>query len=340
MTTPDPSRLLEVGMGFMASKTVLSAVDLGLFTTLGDRAMTGEELRQALNLHPRAVPDFTDALVSLGFLERDGDGPAARYRNTALTAAFLDRNKPSYLGGILEMSNDRLYPFWGGLSAALKTGEQQNETAHGQAPLFEVLYQDEARLEQFIAAMAAISGPNVDALAEKFDFSRYKTLCDVGGASGRLAIAVARRHPHMSCLTVDLPVVEPIAKRAIKKAGLESQMKTGICDFFAAPLPKADVITMGLILHDWDLPKKMHLIRAAYEALPKGGAFIVVENLIDDARRSNAFGLLMSLNMLIETGGGFDYSGADFAGWCKEAGFTKVETLHLAGPASAGIAYK
>lgn len=340
MTKPDPSRLLEIGMGFMASKTVLSAVDLGLFTVLGDRAMTGEELRRDLQLHPRAIPDFTDALVALGFLERDGDGTAARYRNTALTATFLDRNKPSYLGGILEMSNDRLYPFWGGLSTALKTGIQQNESAHGQKPLFDVLYQDEARLEQFIAAMAAISGPNVDALAEKFDFSRYKTLCDVGGASGRLAIAVARRHPHMSCLSVDLPVVEPIAQRAIKKAGLEARVKTGLCDFFAAPLPKADVITMGLILHDWDLPKKMHLIRAAYEALPKGGAFIVVENLIDDARRSNVFGLMMSLNMLIETGTGFDYSGADFAGWCKEVGFTKCETMHLAGPASAGIAYK
>src|SRR5690606_27086878 len=203
MVNPDPSRLLEVGMGFMASKTVLSAVDLGLFTVLGDRAMTGEELRLALSLHPRAIPDFTDSLVALGFLEGDGDGPGAHYRNTALTATFLDRNKPSYLGGILEMSNDRLYPFWGSLSTALKTGIQQNESTRGQKPLFEALYQDEARLEQFIAAMAAISGPNVDALAEKFDFSRYKTLCDVGGASGRLAIAIARCHPHMSCLSVD-----------------------------------------------------------------------------------------------------------------------------------------
>jgi hypothetical protein len=111
-------------------------------------------------------------------------------------------------------------------------------------------------------------------------------------------------------------------------------------DFFADPLPEADVITMGLILHDWNLEGKMHLIKAAYDALPEGGALIVIENLIDDARRENAFGLLMSLNMLIEFGDAFDFTGADFAGWCKEVGFRETEVVPLAGPTSAGIAYK
>ena len=111
-------------------------------------------------------------------------------------------------------------------------------------------------------------------------------------------------------------------------------------DFFADPLPRADVITMGLILHDWNLDRKMHLISAAYEALPEGGVFIVIENLIDDARRENAFGLMMSLNMLIEFGDAFDFTGGEFAGWCREAGFKDVEILPLTGPASAGIAYK
>ena len=97
---------------------------------------------------------------------------------------------------------------------------------------------------------------------------------------------------------------------------------------------------MGLILHDWNLDRKLQLIGAAYDALPEGGAFIVIENLIDDARRENAFGLMMSLNMLIEFGDAFDYTGSDFAGWCKDAGFSDTEVLPLAGPASAGIAYK
>ncbi len=178
------------------------------------------------------------------------------------------------------------------------------------------------------------------ALAEKFDFSKYETLCDVGGATGQLSIIVANRHPHMRCTTFDLPVVEPIARRTIEAAGLSDRVKASGGDFFTEPLPKADVITMGLILHDWNLERKMHLIKAAYDALPDGGAFIAIENLIDDARRENAFGLLMSLNMIIELGDGFDFTGADFAGWCREVGFKETSVIPLAGPASAGIAYK
>ena len=123
MTEPlSPARIMDVGMSFWPAKTLLSAVELGVFTALGSAAMTGEELQGALGLHPRAVPDFFDALVALRFLERDGDGPGARYRNTAETARFLDRRSPGYLGGFLEMANARLYRFWGDLSEALRTG--------------------------------------------------------------------------------------------------------------------------------------------------------------------------------------------------------------------------
>ena len=162
----------------------------------------------------------------------------------------------------------------------------------------------------------------------------------MGGATGQLSIIVANRHPHMRCTSFDLPAVEPIAKRTIEAAGLSDRVKAVGGDFFADPLPEADVITMGMILHDWNLERKKQLVKAAYDALPEGGAFIVIENIIDDARRENAFGLLMSLNMLIEFGDAFDFTGADFAGWCKEAGFKEIDVLPLAGPTSAGIAYK
>jgi len=336
----DPSHIMQVGMGFWASKTVLSAVELGLFTKLGNGGMTGSQIADALELHPRAIPDFPDALVALELLDREGEGSDALYRNTQTTAFFLDRGSPAYIGGILEMANARLFRFWGDLTEALRTGEPQNEIKHSGKPMFEELYSDPDRLEQFMNAMAGISLGPFQALAEKFDFSKYKTLCDVGGATGQLSIIVANRHPHMRCTTYDLPVVEPIAKRTIEGAGLSDRVTTEAGDFFADPLPEADVITMGLILHDWNLERKMHLIGAAYDALPEGGAFIAVENLIDNARRENAFGLLMSLNMLIEFGDAFDYTGADFAGWCKEVGFKETEVVPLAGPASAGIAYK
>ena len=327
-------------MGFWASKTLLSAVELELFTKLGGEAMTASQIAEALELHPRAIPDFPDALVALELLDREGDGSDALYRNTPAGAAFLDKASPAYMGGILEMSNARLYRFWGDLTEALRTGQPQNEIKHTGTPMFEELYSDEGRLEQFMQAMAGISAGPFHALAEKFDFSKYQTLCDVGGATGQLSSIVAGRHPHMRCTSFDLPVVEPIARRAIEAAGVSDRVTAVSGDFFADPLPKADVVTMGLILHDWNLERKMHLIRAAYDALPEGGAYIVVENLIDDSRRENAFGLLMSLNMLIEFGDAFDFTGGDFAEWCREVGFRETEVVPLAGPASAAIAYK
>jgi O-methyltransferase domain/Dimerisation domain len=339
-SVPDPSRILDVGFSFFASKVLLTAVKLEVFSQLGDRAMTGAELGHALDLHPRGIFDFFDALVALGFLYRDGDGAEGRYRNTETTATFLDKQRPAYIGGILEMSNDRLFKFWNDLEPALKTGMPQNEVKHSQKPIFEVLYQDSSKLEQFIGAMTGISRGNFQAFAETFDFSNYQTLCDVGGASGLLSRLVVQQHPHMHCTTFDLPQVEPIATKAIEQAGLSKQIQVVSGDFFNDALPKADVITMGMILHDWNLEKKKHLIRLAYDALPENGALVAIENLIDDARRENAFGLMMSLNMLIEFGDAFDFTGADFWTWCQEAGFKRYDVIHLAGPCSAAIAYK
>ena len=340
MTTLSPARIMEVGMAFWQAKVLLSAVELGLFTELGANSMTGPALQGALRLHARANPDFFDALVALGFLDRDGTGPEARYRNTEESALFLDRNSPQFMGGFLEMANARLYGFWGDLTEGLRTGSPQNEVKHTGKPIFTELYSSPERLEQFMDAMSGISAGNFQALADKFDFSRYHTVCDVGGANGLLSVLVARKHPHLRCISADLPAATVIAERKIAAAGLTDRVSAKPLDFFAEPLPKADVITMGMILHDWNLEKKMHLIRAAYDALSPGGAFVVVENLIDDARRKNVFGLLMSLNMLIEFGDAFDFTAADFFGWCREVGFSGTEVIPLAGPASAGVAYK
>ncbi len=339
-THTSPDHILKIGTGFFASKVLLSAVELGLFTALGGDARTGAEIERELGLHPRGTFDFLDALVALQLLERDGDGVDGRYGNTRDTRRFLDRNSADYVGGILEMSNARLYRFWADLTPALKTGQPQNEVKHSGKPMFEELYSDPARLEQFMGAMSGISLPNFRALAKKFDFSPYRPLVDIGGATGQLSCIVAEAHPHLECRTMDLAVVQPIAQRRIAAAGLEDRVTAGALDFFAEEFPEADVITMGMILHDWNLEKKKLLIRKAYDALPKGGAFIAVENIIDDARRENAFGLMMSLNMLIEFGDAFDFTGADFTAWCLEAGFERTEIVHLNGPASAAIAYK
>ena len=339
-TPPNSASILQTAFSFWGSKVLLTAVELGLFTTLSGHRLTGTELGRALQFHPRANPDFFDALVAMKFLDREGDGPESQYFNTLEGAMFLDAASPRYIGGILVMLNARLFKFWNDLPEALRTGRPQNEIKHGQKGMFEELYSDLPRLEQFMGAMTGISRINFETFAEKFDFSTFRTLCDVGGATGLLSIEVAKRHPHLTCTSFDLPVVEPIAKKHIAAAGLETRVRTAAGDFFKDRLPKADLITMGMILHDWNVEKKMHLIRSAYEALPPGGALVAIEALIDDARRENVQGLLMSLNMLIEFGDAFDYSGMDFRRWCSEVGFTRFDTIHLAGPSSAAIAYK
>jgi hypothetical protein len=319
---------------------LLTAVEFGLFTRLGARTLTADDLGRELELHPRGTFDFFDALVAMGFLGREGDGPNAEYHNTEAGRLYLDQASPRYVGGVLVMLNARLFRFWNDLPTALRTGQPQNETKHGGKGIFEALYAELPLLEQFLGAMTGLSRLNFEAFAEKFDFAPYTTLCDVGGATGLLSIEVAKRHPHITSTSFDLPPVEPIAQKAIAAAGLSARIKTASGDFFVDVLPKADVITMGMILHDWNLEKKLHLIRSAYAALPKGGALVAIESLIDDRRRENVLGLLMSLNMLIEFGDAFDYTGADFRQWCGQVGFERFDQIHLAGPTSAAIAYK
>ena len=211
MTTnsPTPDAILQTAFGFWNSKVLLTAVTFDLFTVLGQGRFTGPEIGREVDLHPRGVADFLDALVAMKFLEREGDGPDGRYRNTPDTAAFLDKNSPAYIGGILEMANARLYRFWGDLSEGLRTGAPQNEIKHTGASVFDELYSKPERLEQFMEAMAGISAANFQAFAEKFDFSRYQTLCDIGGATGLLCIEVAKKHPYLQCVSFDLPPVEP-----------------------------------------------------------------------------------------------------------------------------------
>jgi hypothetical protein len=337
---PTPDAILQTAFGFWNSKVLLTAVTFDLFTILGQRRLTGAELGKELRLHPRGIADFLDSLVAMKFLERDGVGQEAKYFNTPAAALYLDRQSPRNVGGILEMLNARLFKYWNDLPEALRTGQPQNETKHGGKGIFEELYGEPAKLEQFLDGMMGLSRINFEALADKFDFSLYGTLCDVGGATGLLCIEVAKKHPNIDCISFDLPPVEPVTKKHIAAAGLTKRVRTASGNFFEDPLPRADVITMGMILHDWNLEKKMKLIRAVYDALPANGVFISVEALIDNARRENVFGLLMSLNMLIEFGDAFDYSAADFEKWCCEAGFKRFDVLHLAGPSSAAIAYK
>ncbi len=333
---PSPEKILQTGLAFWASKTLLSAIEMEVFSELARGPESYDALVGRLGLHPRSARDFLDTLVALGFLTRMGD----RYANTPETDLFLDRRKPSYVGGILEMANRRLYPFWGHLTEALRTGQPQNEVKGGGPGLFETLYADPARLKGFLAAMTGIShGANMT-IARAFPWKDTKTFVDVGTAQGDLAAQIALANPHMRGVGFDLAEVAPIFEEYVAAVGVADRVTFTAGTFFEDPLPKADVVLMGHILHDWDLPTKRMLIAKAFDALPAGGALVVYEAIIDDDRSKNAFGLMMSLNMLIETPGGFDYTGADCSGWMKDAGFSSTRVEHLVGPDSMVIGIK
>lgn len=335
-TQVTPESIMQLGLGFWASKTLLSAIELEVFTELAKAPLDADALTKRLGLHPRSARDFLDTLVALGMLRRAN----GQYSNSPEADLFLDRAKSSYLGGMLEMANERLYPFWGNLTEGLRTGLPQNEVKTGGAGLFEDLYSDPQRLRLFLGAMTGLSQGAAMAIAARFPWANYKTFVDVGGAQGGTPVAVAQAHPHLTGANFDLPQVQPIFEEYAAAHGLTDRLTFLPGSFFTDELPRADVLVMGHILHDWNLEEKRMLLDKAYKALPEGGALIVFEALIDNDRSKNAFGLLMSLNMLIETPGGFDYTGADCCEWMRDAGFRETRVEHLAGPDSMVVGIK
>ena len=316
---------METALGFMASKVLLTAVELGLFTELAKGPADAATIGRKLNLHKRGTADFLDSLVAMKFLERT-DGV---YRNSAEADKFLDKAKPDYIGGILEMGNQRLFKYWHELPTALRTGEKQNETKQ-DPEIFHKLYEDPQRLKGFLKAMTGMSKQAGKVIAQKFDWRPYKTLMDVGAAEGAVPVQVALAHGHLKGVGFDLPQVKPIFEQYVREHGLADRIKFQPGDMFKDAWPKTDVIIMGHILHDWGMERKRLLLSKAYDALPKGGALIIHEAMIDDDRSKNLGGLLMSLNMLIETDDGFDYTPSQCKQWMRETGFKDTRVEHLA----------
>ncbi|MBV9013314.1 MAG: hypothetical protein JO272_14945 [Pseudonocardiales bacterium] len=336
---PTPDVIMQLGTAFWGSKTLLSAVELGVFSELASAsALDGEVLRERLGLHPRGATDFFDALVALGMLQREN----GRYANTPATELFLDRAKSSYVGGFLELMNATHYGHWGSLTKALRTGLPQNEVAKdetGRKP-FEVLYADPVRLAQFARAMTALSASSARMIASNFPWQKHSSVIDIGCAEGVVPVQVALMHEHITGGGFDLPPLGPIFDAYVADFGLGERLSFTGGDFFTDALPQADVLVMGHILHGYDVAGKRLLLHKAYDALPSGGAVIVYDAIIDDQRRSSTHGLLMSLNMLIQNPGGSEYTGADCRAWMQETGFRESYVEHLVGPDSMVVGIK
>jgi hypothetical protein len=319
-----PDRIMELGHEFRGCKALLSAVELGVFTALADGPLDLAALRERIGVNERGARDFLDALVAVGMLVRHTDG---RYANSADTGLYLDRNKSTYVGGLLESFSAHQYGIWASLTTSLRTGMPKCNKS--MVSNFAALYADKALREMFVSGMTARTRPVAKALVTRFPWEDYSTLIDIGGAQGCLPVEIALAHSHVTGGAFDLLALGPLFDDYVQQHALSNRLRFCPGDFFNDPLPAADVLVLGRVLHNWDLATKMMLLKKAYAALPRAGALIVYERLIDDDRRVNAAGLLSSLNMLLMSTGGFDFTGADCTGWMREAGFRdiRIETL-------------
>jgi hypothetical protein len=321
---PSANRLFEIGSAYRQAKVLLSAVELGVFSVLATSPLDAVDLADRIKVHERAARDFFDALVAMGLVTRDANG---RYGNTEESDRYLDKAKPTYLGASFDQYNRREYGLWGSLTQALQTGSPAAKTNDGDH--FGSLYTDAARFQTFVTAMTSGSMLAAQGIARQFPWKNYTTLCDVGTAQGCLPVQVALAHPHVRAIGFDLAPVRPAFDAYAAKSNVANRLSFQSGDFFNDPLPEADVIVLGRVLHNWDLQTKTMLLRKAYDAVPNGGAVVVYDMLIDNDRRSGTTGLLSSLNMLLWTAGGFGYTGSDCIGWMRSAGFrqTRVEEL-------------
>ncbi len=327
--TPIP--LLQMISGFWASKTLASAVELELFTRLSGKGATIEETVKLFGLHPRPAEMLLAGCAALGLLEKHGP----RYRNSPLSEEFLARGKPYYFGGFVTMLDKRLYLPWNRLTEALKTNRAQ--TWRDQPGLFEAMAADPEEQRIFTQAMHSFSVISGKAVAEAFDFSRYRQLLDVGGGSGAYCIEATRRYPHIRATVFDIAPALQIAKEKIAEAGFADRVQTQVGDFFHEDLPRgSDVILLSMILHDWGPEKDRMILRKCFEALPSGGAVIVAELMMDDDKTGPPPAALMSLNMLIETEGR-NYTWAEYTEWLKEAGFRQIRRIPIVAAGANGI---
>jgi hypothetical protein len=334
-TITNPDRLLQLGHAFKGAKALLSAVELGVFTILSEGPLDLETLQQRIEIDARGARDFFDALVALELLERDGKG---HYANTPETDLYLDSTKPSYIGGDFDHLNARVYPHWNDLTAALRTGHPQSG-ARGTGN-YPALYSDPATFKTFMSGMTDGCLSAAKAAALLFPWHQYNTVIDIGAAQGGFLAKIASIHAHISGGGFDLAAAKPLFDQYVQAHGLATRLKFYAGDFFTDELPIADVLIMGRILHNWDLATKQMLLRKAYNALAPGGALMVYERLIDDDRRTSTAGLLASLNMLIMTQGGFDFTGADCVGWMRETGFQSISVEPLANDISMVVGLK
>jgi 8-O-methyltransferase len=329
----NPARILDIASGARRARLLFAAADVGVFGALAEAPATTEELRARLGLHPAGAGDLLAGLEALGLLERR-DG---RYHNGPAAERYLVPGRPEFLGGFLDFLDRTLHPAWDGLAGSLRTGRPANAQAGGGDP-YAPVHADPAARTAFFDAMDVLNAPIGAALAE-LDWSGYEHVVDVGGARGNIAAHLVKAHPHLRVTVFDLPDVRPAFEAHIGGLGLADQVTFAGGDFFTDPLPAADAVLFGHVLHNWPQERRRLLAAAAFRAVRPGGAAFVYDPMLDPDRPQLP-NVLASLNMLVWSAGGAEYTFADAAGWFADAGFGTVEHTPLVATTSLLTARK
>jgi SAM-dependent methyltransferase len=313
----EPARVLELGYGFTRSRILLSAVELGVFTLLDEGALTAPDIGGRLGMAERRAREFLEALVWLELLIVDRDG---RYSNGPEAALFLVESGERSVVPTLREAGWHLYPAWSALTTRLAPEAAAANDGHDPA----ARYQDPELLRHYLHAMTTITAPAAAALASAFPWSEVRSVLDVGTALGGVLATLVEAHPHLRGTGFDVDRVEPLFRAYIGDRRAPAERIDFVAgNFFYEALPHAEVVILSHILHDWDEEQKRLLVAKAYDALPGGGRLIVLEKFLGEPGRPNPAALMSTLNLLVDTEGGFEMAVHECTRMLSEAGFAR-----------------
>lgn len=336
MSLPDPAPVLELLESFRRSKVMFTALSLGLFDRLGHGPAPLATLARDLRCHADALGRLLDACCHLGLVLRTDE----IFANAPVAATYLTSSSSWRLTGYARYSDAVLWKLWAHLDDAIREGTHRWKQTYGiEGSIFASLFRTDEDRREFLMGMhgqGLISSP---AVVAAFWLGRFKRLCDLGGATGHLAVAACRRYPELRAVVFDLAEVLPTARELIAAEGMSDRIELAAGDFFSDPLPEADLFALGRIVHDWSEDKVRKLLRRIHERLPPGGGILIAEKLLDDDRSGPVWAVLQSLNMLVCTEGK-ERTLAEYEMLLTEAGFSRVQGRRTETPLDAVLAIK
>lgn len=337
ISRPDPAGILDLIEAFRRSKTMFAAVSLGVFDSLNQGAKPLSTLVDELRADQRALKQLLDACVGLQLLTRTGDDA---YSNTPAAAAYLTSTSPNRLTGYINYSNMVLWKLWANLEDAVKEGSNRWKQTYGwDGPLFDHFFHTPEALREFLMGMHGFGMLSSPAVVNAFDLSRFKTLVDLGGATGHLAIAACKRYPNLKAVVFDLPMAMPLANEIISASPVADRAVAVAGDFFVDTLPEGDLVSLGRILHDWTDEKIHRLVTRIFERLPSQGGLLIAEKLLDESHLGPVPTQMQSLNMLCCTEGR-ERSLSEYEALLTKIGFREVTGCRTGSVIDAVLAIK